>query len=122
MVSNASEDFPEPLRPVITVRALRGISTSIFFRLCWRAPCTVIRSSIVSCGWEGPISYCGAGCAASANGVITACRSAYLRPMRRTIAADPPHLPGTVLLYGDLRVPRLPRDQQLPAPVQASSG
>src|ERR1035441_5537195 len=46
MVSKAREDLPEPLRPVITVRLLRGISTSIFFRLCWRAPCTVIRSSI----------------------------------------------------------------------------
>src|ERR1044071_6067236 len=47
MVSNASEDLPDPLNPVITVRVLRGISTSIFFRLCWRAPCTEIRSSIV---------------------------------------------------------------------------
>src|SRR5216684_743192 len=46
MVSKASELFPDPLRPVITVRLLRGISTSMFFRLCWRAPCTVIRSSI----------------------------------------------------------------------------
>src|SRR6185312_14757637 len=46
MVSNASELFPEPLKPVITVNVLRGISTLMFFRLCWRAPCTVIRSSI----------------------------------------------------------------------------
>ena len=46
MVSNASEDFPEPLNPVITVKVLRGISTSIFLRLCWRAPCTVIRLSM----------------------------------------------------------------------------
>src|SRR5271165_1955934 len=49
MVSKASELFPEPLNPVITVRVLRGISTSMFFRLCCRAPCTVMRSSI---GWE----------------------------------------------------------------------
>ena len=42
MVSKASEDLPEPLRPVITVRVLRGISTSIFLRLCWRAPRTEI--------------------------------------------------------------------------------
>src|SRR5579859_3209533 len=42
MVSKASEDLPEPLRPVITVRVLRGISTEMFFRLCWRAPRTVI--------------------------------------------------------------------------------
>src|SRR5712675_2356786 len=42
MVSKASEDFPDPLSPVITVRVLRGISTSMFFRLCWRAPRTVM--------------------------------------------------------------------------------
>src|SRR5580700_9763207 len=45
MVSKASEDFPDPLSPVITVKVLRGISTSMFFRLCCRAPCTVMRSS-----------------------------------------------------------------------------
>src|SRR5258708_7320050 len=37
MVSKASEDFPEPLRPVMTVKLFRGISTEMFFRLCWRA-------------------------------------------------------------------------------------
>jgi len=37
-VSNASEDLPEPERPVMTVREFRGISTLIFLRLCWRAP------------------------------------------------------------------------------------
>src|SRR6266576_1623279 len=42
MVSKAREDLPEPLKPVITVSVLRGISTSMFFRLCWRAPRTVI--------------------------------------------------------------------------------
>src|SRR5215471_11337994 len=42
MVSKAREDFPDPLRPVMTVRVLRGISTSIFFKLCWRAPRTEI--------------------------------------------------------------------------------
>ena len=42
MVSNASDDLPDPLRPVITVKALRGISTLMFFRLCWRAPRTLI--------------------------------------------------------------------------------
>src|ERR1700684_2233627 len=46
MVSKASEDLPEPLSPVITVKVLRAISTSIFLRLCWRAPCTVMRVSI----------------------------------------------------------------------------
>src|SRR5438270_11381149 len=48
MVSKAGEDFPEPLSPVMTVRLLRGISTSILRRLCWRAPCTEILFSI---GW-----------------------------------------------------------------------
>src|SRR3954452_20205664 len=46
MVSNAKELFPEPLSPVITVKVFRGISTSMFLRLCWRAPCTEIRFSI----------------------------------------------------------------------------
>jgi hypothetical protein len=34
--------LPEPLRPVTTVKVLRGISTLMFFRLCWRAPRTVM--------------------------------------------------------------------------------
>jgi hypothetical protein len=42
MVSNASEDFPDPLSPVITVKAFRGMSTLMFFRLCCRAPRTEI--------------------------------------------------------------------------------
>ncbi len=32
------EDLPEPDRPVSTVRVPRGISTSMFLRLCSRAP------------------------------------------------------------------------------------
>src|SRR5215470_17384819 len=42
MVSKASEDFPEPDRPVNTTSLSRGISTSMFFRLCSRAPLMVI--------------------------------------------------------------------------------
>src|ERR1700691_1827240 len=42
MVSNASDDFPDPLSPVTTVRVLRGISTLMFLRLCCRAPRTEI--------------------------------------------------------------------------------
>src|SRR3990170_3580569 len=38
MVSNASDDFPEPETPVITTSLSRGISRSIPFRLCSRAP------------------------------------------------------------------------------------
>src|SRR5882762_127671 len=44
IVSNASDDLPEPERPVITVNLSRGMSTSMFLRLCWRAPRTVMRS------------------------------------------------------------------------------
>ena len=40
MVSKASDDFPEPLRPVMTVSLFRGISTLMFLRLCCRAPRT----------------------------------------------------------------------------------
>ncbi len=42
MVSKASDDLPEPLTPVITVRVPWGISTSISRRLCSRAPRTRI--------------------------------------------------------------------------------
>src|SRR5882672_6861421 len=42
MVSKASEDFPEPDKPVITTSRSRGISTSTFLRLCSRAPRTEI--------------------------------------------------------------------------------
>lgn len=44
MVSNASEDFPEPERPVKTMRLFRGSSTVRFFRLCSRAPLMRIES------------------------------------------------------------------------------
>src|SRR5450631_14262 len=38
MVSNAKEDLPEPDRPVNTTNWSRGMATSIFLRLCSRAP------------------------------------------------------------------------------------
>src|SRR5580692_2841049 len=41
-VSNASEDFPDPLMPVITTSFSRGISSVRFLRLCWRAPVILI--------------------------------------------------------------------------------
>src|SRR5262245_35188378 len=44
MVSNASEDLPEPESPVITTSWSRGISRSMFLRLCSRAPRMTIRS------------------------------------------------------------------------------
>src|SRR5712675_2032189 len=42
MVSKASDDLPEPERPVNTTSLSRGISTSMFLRLCSRAPRIVI--------------------------------------------------------------------------------
>src|ERR1700722_4654439 len=42
MVSKASDDLPEPDRPVNTTSRSRGISTSMFLRLCSRAPRMVI--------------------------------------------------------------------------------
>src|SRR5208283_4095176 len=46
MVSKASEDLPEPERPVKTTSLSRGIAKSTFFRLCSRAPrITIARPS-----------------------------------------------------------------------------
>src|ERR1700693_1083427 len=38
MVSNASDDLPEPETPVMTTRRLRGMSQEMLRRLCCRAP------------------------------------------------------------------------------------
>jgi hypothetical protein len=40
-VSNASDDFPEPLTPVMMISRPDGSVTSTFFRLCVRAPRTM---------------------------------------------------------------------------------
>src|SRR5450432_3808579 len=52
MVSNASEDFPEPDRPVNTTSRSRGISRSTFFRLCSRAPRMVIARMAEPASWR----------------------------------------------------------------------
>src|SRR3972149_6085641 len=44
MVSKASEDLPDPDSPVITTSRSRGISRSMFLRLCSRAPRMTMRS------------------------------------------------------------------------------
>src|SRR6266481_1507867 len=44
MVSNASEDFPDPDRPVNTTSRSRGTDSVKSFRLCSRAPLMVMRS------------------------------------------------------------------------------
>src|SRR3954469_1451085 len=46
MVSNASEDLPLPLIPVITTSLFFGIEMSMFLRLCSLAPNTSINSSV----------------------------------------------------------------------------
>src|SRR5579859_8284223 len=58
MVSKASEDLPEPESPVMTVSELRGISTLIFLRLCWRAPRTTsfVRPMIPSAPSTGALA------------------------------------------------------------------
>lgn len=48
-MSKASDDLPEPDNPVITVNESRGISTSIFLRLCSRAPFMIIVSFSNGC-------------------------------------------------------------------------
>ena len=50
----ASEDLPEPEGPVMTTSFPRGISTSMFCRLCWRAPLILIVS--IGCGGELPVA------------------------------------------------------------------
>src|SRR5690606_27844468 len=50
MVSNASDDLPEPDRPVITISLSRGRSRSMFLRLCVRAPRMLMNSIAI----EGP--------------------------------------------------------------------
>src|SRR6185312_12464535 len=44
MVSKARDDLPEPESPVMTMSLSRGSSTSMFLRLCSRAPLTTILS------------------------------------------------------------------------------
>jgi len=66
-VSKASEDLPDPDRPVMTTSWLRGRSTSMFLRLWVRAPRTRIiggSSPTRPSAWPryrpGPGSACGA--------------------------------------------------------------
>src|SRR6516225_9019463 len=52
MVSKASEDLPEPESPVNTTSLSRGISTSMFFRLCSRAPRMVMARWLCEACWR----------------------------------------------------------------------
>src|SRR3954464_11973535 len=62
MVSNASDDFPDPESPVITTILSRGIWMSMFFRLCSRAPLTWMEVS----GIATSARWCGASRTATA--------------------------------------------------------
>src|SRR5579871_3068709 len=58
MVSNASEDFPEPDSPVKTTSRSLGRSRWTSFRLCSRAPRTTMRSATdgrLPGGRDGPL-------------------------------------------------------------------
>src|SRR6266508_333463 len=44
MVSKASDDLPEPLKPVITTSLSRGMLSDRFLRLCCRAPPILMNS------------------------------------------------------------------------------
>src|SRR5437764_15127980 len=57
MVSKASDDLPEPDTPVMTTNLLRGTTTSIFLRLCSRAPRMTIDSM-----WNDPNVKALGGC------------------------------------------------------------
>src|SRR6185295_10671265 len=57
IVSKASDDLPDPLSPVITTSRSRGIVTSMFLRLCSRAPLITIELCI-----RGEIIACEPGC------------------------------------------------------------
>src|SRR5688572_20390354 len=52
MVSNASDDLPEPLTPVMMISLPDGSVTSTFFRLCVRAPRTTsgARGDVLTAG------------------------------------------------------------------------
>src|SRR5688500_16417278 len=58
MVSKASEDLPDPDSPVITTSWSRGSSTSMFLRLCSRAPRTMIRSLAMTAYCVSPTRHC----------------------------------------------------------------
>src|SRR5450759_2031016 len=117
MVSKASDDLPDPLNPVITVSVLRGISTSMFFRLCCRAPCTVMRSSMMD-GWseDAPTLYSTRGARALRNPSARTGRSGLAQPqVRLATIEDAAHLPLFPGEDGSLVVPSETRQFEWPA-------
>src|ERR1039457_7397771 len=52
MVSNASDDLPLPLRPVMTTSLSRGMFSVRFFRLCSRAPPMRMNSLLMAANFQ----------------------------------------------------------------------
>src|SRR2546426_847976 len=97
MVSKASDDFPEPDSPVTTVRALRGISTVMFLRLCSRAPRTISASLDIDLEprW-GTVSRSTLGCRRLGGGAVgrlgewpRACHRPAAYPLTRSACLTP---------------------------------
>src|SRR6266852_1691594 len=84
MVSKASDDLPDPLSPVMTVKVLRGIATSIFLRLCCRAPWTVISLS------KPPFSHTRPRRSVYSAALDALAAPASAKPLRETSARKPP--------------------------------
>src|SRR5574340_1020825 len=124
MVSKASEDFPDPLKPVITVKVLRGISTSMLFRLCCRAPCTVMRLSL---GREVSFSQrsieCGMERKTAARGIGDRMEAHRKGAVHAKATLDPDYRRAGVLDSGGQRRRRtVGRDQSLAQSLQDCSG
>jgi hypothetical protein len=64
MVSKARDDLPDPLTPVMTISRLCGSVTSMFLRLCVRAPRTTIGLRVGLSAWTvslmARVGFCGA--------------------------------------------------------------
>src|SRR5574340_797540 len=73
MVSNTSDDLPEPETPVTTVRVLCGMSKSMFLRLWTRAP----RTTMLSVAMGPSATACGRGSPPAPDGSRHAAESSY---------------------------------------------
>src|SRR3989454_3691775 len=125
MVSKASEDLPEPESPVRTTSWSRGSSTSMFLRLCSRAPRTTIRSLAMDHHYGGP--------AGSLPTLRRPRPPRVVTPSRPATPPAPPPGPGPLAARppgpaGAPRAPRAPRKQppprlrRRPTPATARSG
>src|SRR5882724_2979686 len=97
MVSNASEDLPEPDSPVITTSWSRGISRSTDLRLCSRAPRMTIRSLAIAVYYTARLGRRGPSPA-------TPCGSLYLIRLASGGGAPAPRRPAArTTSYGSPR-------------------